>query len=168
MKTLVIYFSHRGENYMENGIREIKVGNCEIVVSKIKEIMDVDTFQLIEFNPYPFNYTECCNVAKREYQNNERPQAKEFLNDISSYEQIIIVGPIWWGHYPMIFFSQLEKLDFTNKKVKFIVTHEGSMLGYCSNDIKQLCKGAYIYNGLALTGHRVKDCDVELKKYLFE
>lgn len=31
MKSLVIYFSHTGENYMSDGIRNIDKGNTEIV-----------------------------------------------------------------------------------------------------------------------------------------
>ena len=35
MKKLVIYFSHTGENYMKDGIRNIDKGNTEIVAEKI-------------------------------------------------------------------------------------------------------------------------------------
>lgn len=35
MKKLVIYFSHTGENYMSDGIRNIDKGNTEIVAEKI-------------------------------------------------------------------------------------------------------------------------------------
>ena len=35
MKKLVIYFSHTGENYMSDGIRNIDKGNTEIVAEKL-------------------------------------------------------------------------------------------------------------------------------------
>ena len=38
MKSLIIYFSHTGENYMSDGIRNIDKGNTEIVAEKINEI----------------------------------------------------------------------------------------------------------------------------------
>lgn len=38
MKSLIIYFSHTGENYMNDGIRNIDKGNTEIVAEKIKEL----------------------------------------------------------------------------------------------------------------------------------
>lgn len=166
MKTLVIYFSHIGENYMENGIENISKGNTEIVVDKIKEIMDVDVFRVIESKPYSNNYDECCIEAKIELNDDARPQIKEKINNIEKYDSIIIAGPIWWNHYPMPLFSTLENLDFTNKKVKFIVTHEGSGIGSCDKDIKKLCRKAKIYSGLAIRGCKVNLCDNELKKYL--
>lgn len=166
MKTLVIYFSHAGENYMENGIKNIKIGNCEIVAFKIKTLINADLFKVEEENPYPVNYRECCNVAKDELLNNFRPRLKNYLNSIEKYEEVIVVGPVWWGHYPMPLFTQLEKLDFTGKKVKFIATHEGSELGSCSEDILKLCEGAKIYKGLAIRGHKAASCDDELKKYI--
>ena len=38
MKSLIIYFSHTGEDYMNDGIRNIDKGNTEIVAEKIKEL----------------------------------------------------------------------------------------------------------------------------------
>lgn len=37
MKSLVIYFSHTGENYMRNGLENIDKGNTEIVAEYIKD-----------------------------------------------------------------------------------------------------------------------------------
>ena len=38
MKQLVIYFSHTGENYMSDGIRNIEKGNTEIVAEMIQQL----------------------------------------------------------------------------------------------------------------------------------
>lgn len=166
MKTIVIYFSHAGENYMKNGIENIDIGNSEIVARKIKDFIGADLFRIEEVDPYPFKYKECCDVAKDELDFDKRRKAKTYLNNIDNYEQVIIVGPIWWGHYPTIMFSQLETLNFKNKVVKFIVTHEGSGLGSCPSDINKYCKGGNIFTGLALRGHKVNDSDREIKNYI--
>ncbi len=52
----------------------------------------------------------------------------------------------------MAIFTQLEKLDFTGKKVMAVMTHEGSGLGSCERDLKKLCKGAVFGRGLAIHG----------------
>ena len=68
MKNLIIYFSHTGENYMSDGIRNIDKGNTEIVAEKIKELSDIDTdlFKVETIKEYPYNYDECCDIAKQE------------------------------------------------------------------------------------------------------
>lgn len=166
MKTLVIYFSHAGENYMKNGIEDIKQGNTEIVALKIKDLIGADLFKVEEVKSYSNSYRKCCDEAKEELDNNLRPAIKNTLKSIDEYKEIIIAGPIWWNHYPMVLWTQLEQLDFAGKRIKYIVTHEGSGVGGCSSDIAKLCKGGKIEKGLAIRGHLVNECDEELRNYL--
>lgn len=126
MKNLVIYFSHTGENYMKDGIRNITKGNTEIVAEKIKEITNADLYQVMPEKKYPYDYHECCDLAKEELQENKRPNIINPLENIDSYDTIYIGGPVWWGHYPCPLITQLEKLDFKNKTIKPFTTHEGS------------------------------------------
>lgn len=152
MKSLVIYFSHPGENYMENGIRNIDKGNTEIVAEYIKDITGADLFKVETIKDYPYGYQECCDVAKEELNNDFRPELKNKLDDISSYDVIYIGGPVWWGHFPCAMFTALENLDFTGKIVKPFTTHEGSGLGSVMQDINRFCVGAQVKDGLAIRG----------------
>ena len=52
----------------------------------------------------------------------------------------------------MAVFTQLEKLDFTGKKVMALMTHEGSGLGNSERDLRKICKGATFGNGIAVHG----------------
>ena len=52
----------------------------------------------------------------------------------------------------MAVFTQLEKLDFSGKKVMAVMTHEGSGLGSCERDLKKICSGASFGKGLAVHG----------------
>ena len=49
-------------------------------------------------------------------------------------------------------FTQLEKLDFTGKKVMALMTHEGSGLGNSERDLRKICKGATFGSGIAVHG----------------
>ena len=49
-------------------------------------------------------------------------------------------------------FSQIERLDFTDKKVMVLMTHEGSGLGNSEHDLKKICKGAAFGTGMAVHG----------------
>lgn len=42
MKSLVVYFSHTGENYMNGAIRNITRGNTEIVAEEISKLTRAD------------------------------------------------------------------------------------------------------------------------------
>ena len=162
MKSLVIYFSHTGENYMRNGIENIDKGNTEIVAEYIKDIVNADLFKVEPMSEYPYSYKECCDVAKKEIENNILPDIKSSV-DISDYDIIYIGGPVWWGHYSCPMHTLLSKLDFSNKIVKPFTTHEGSGLGNVLEDINKYCSGATIKNGLAIRG-----CDAENSKNMIE
>lgn len=45
-KKLIAYFSRADENYFDGAIRYIEVGNTEIVVNKIAEMMEADIFKI--------------------------------------------------------------------------------------------------------------------------
>lgn len=156
-KSLVIYFSHTGENYMSDGIRNIDKGNTEVIAEMIKDIVGADLFKVEPVNEYPYNYNECCNVAKKELQNKERPELKRELDNIDEYEVIYIGYPIWWGTMPMPLFTQLEKLNFEGKIVKPFGTHEGSRMGSSEKDIKEICIGAKVLEGLPIQGSTVNN-----------
>ena len=101
---------------------------------------------------YAEDYYVCIEEAKKELHESARPELKEYLNDISEYDNAFVCGPRWWGTYPCAIFTQLEKLDFTGKKVMAVMTHEGSGLGSCERDLKKLCTGAVFGKGLAVHG----------------
>lgn len=90
-KSLVIYFSHTGENYMSDGIRNIDKGNTEIVAEMIKDITGADLFKVESVKDYPYNYKQCCDVALEEKNSNARPEIKKYLENINEYEVIYII-----------------------------------------------------------------------------
>ena len=46
-KTLIAYYSRRGENYVNGSIRELKLGNTEVVAAKIKALLpESDMFRI--------------------------------------------------------------------------------------------------------------------------
>ena len=46
-KKLVVYFSHKGENYSKGKIVNLEKGNTEIVVEIISTITSADIFEII-------------------------------------------------------------------------------------------------------------------------
>lgn len=166
MKSLIIYFSHSGENYMNDGIRNIDKGNTEIVAEIISELTDADLFKIETVKDYPYSYQQCCDIAKEELDTNARPELKQYLDNIKSYDIIYIGYPIWWGTCPVALFKQLEKLDFSGKIVKPFSTHEGSGLGNSMNDIRKFCGGATVKDGIAIRGSSASNARSQLEKWI--
>lgn len=152
MKNLIIYYSRRGQNYVNGSIKSLDRGNAELIAGYIKDAVSADVFEVDTVKAYSSNYMTCIEEAKAELRAKARPELKEYLNDISEYENIFIVGPNWWGIYPMALYTQLERLDFTGKTVHYVVTHEGSGLGGVPKTISASCKGAKIGESLAVQG----------------
>ncbi|MDO5859803.1 flavodoxin [Methanobrevibacter sp.] len=168
MSDLVIYFSRSGENYFGGVLKNIEKGNTEVIAEYIQEFTGADLFKVEPAIEYPLDYMECIDVAKKEQQNDARPEIKETLEDISAYDTIYIGFPNWWGTLPMPMFTQLESLDFTGKVVKAFVTHEGSGFGSSKKDIAKLCLGAEIKNGLSIPGADVYDVKDTVKAWVDE
>lgn len=151
-KNLIIYYSRKGENYVNGRIENLKKGNTEICAEFIRKAAGGDLFEVQTVNSYSEDYHACTEEAAKELKDNARPKLVHYLDNIDSYENVFVCGPCWWGTFPMPVFSLLERLDFTGKKVMTLMTHEGSGLGNCERDLKKICKGANFGSGMAVHG----------------
>ena len=154
-KTLVIYYSRKGQNYVNGSIVDLPKGNTEIVAEFIQKAVGADLFEIETKKSYAIDYTQCTVEAKAELRDNARPELVEMLPSVASYNNIVVAGPCWWGTYPVAVFTQLEALDFTGKKVFPVMTHEGSGIAGAPAALKKYCHGAVIGEGMAITGGAV-------------
>ena len=164
-KNLIIYYSRKGENYVNGSIKKLSKGNTEIVAEFIQKAVGGDLFEVDTVKPYSEDYTACTEEAKRELNSNARPELKKYLDGIDGYDNIFVCGPCWWGTFPCAIFTQLELLDFTGKKVMAVMTHEGSGLGFCERDLKNICKGAAFGKGIAVHGADAAKSESSVSKW---
>lgn len=151
-KNLIIYYSRKGENYVNGSIVNLKKGNTKICAEFIQKAVGGDLFEVETVHEYAKEYRKCAEEASKELKENARPKLKKYLEDISGYDNIFVCGPCWCGTYPVAVFTQLERLDFTGKKVMALMTHEGSGLGNSESDLRKICKGATFGTGIAIHG----------------
>ena len=151
-KNMIIYYSRRGENYVNGRIENLKKGNIEICAEYIQKAVGGDLFEIQTVEDYAKDYRKCTEEAAQEIRNNARPRRTKYLETIADYDNVFVCGPCWWGTFPMPVFSQIERLDFTGKKVMVLMTHEGSGLGSSERDLRKMCKGATFGNGMAVHG----------------
>lgn len=75
----------------------LKSGNTERIVKYIQEITSGNLIKIDSEIPYPEEYTETTEIAKKEIENKETPRI--ILNkEYSENTKIIFIGsPCWWG-----------------------------------------------------------------------
>ena len=140
-KILVVYFTWGG--------------NSRTLAGYAREITGGDIFEIVPAQPYPSQYRATTQQAREELDNNYLPAIKNQINNLSSYDTIILVYPNWWGTIPQIVKRFLQDNDFSGKTIAPICTHEGSRMGRSLTDIRALCPNSTITEGLDVRGGSV-------------
>ena len=151
-KILIVYYSRKGENYCNGSIKKLEKGNTEIIAEMIADITGGDLFKVDTVKTYSENYYECIEDAKAELREGARPELKEYLDSLDNYDTIFVGYPNWWGTMPMAMFTFLEHYDLSGKRILPFCTNEGSGMGSREKDLKKICKGAKVENGLSIHG----------------
>ena len=164
-KSLIIYFSRADENYFGGEMRYVEKGNTEVIAEYIKDIVGADMFKVEPLNPYPADYMKCIEEAKVRTREHNAP-IKENVPDISPYEVIYVGSPIYWGGMPEELFTALKGLDFNGKIIRPFTTHEGSGLSGVPRQLKEICEGAEVLDGLAITGSQVNNSKSKVEDWI--
>ena len=165
-KSLSVYYSRKGNNYVGGSIVNLPVGNTEVIAKKIQGLTGSDPFQIETVKAYPEDYTETTRVAQDELSGNARPELAGTVADLDSYEVIYLGYPNWWGTMPMAVYTFLDAYDFSGKTIVPYCTHEGSGLGSSERNIKKLCPTAKVLSGLAIRGSGVDRADKDVTSWL--
>ncbi|MBE6493721.1 MAG: flavodoxin [Methanosphaera stadtmanae] len=153
-KILVVYFSRTGENY---NVGNTEVGNTAMIASYIKEYLKADSYEIIPKNKYPTGYDECLDIAKKEQEQNSRPEIEKKVENLDQYDTIFIGYPIWYGDTPMIINTFLEENNLEGKTVLLFNTHEGSQDAGTYNKIADKLSSSKVNKkGLAVQGQTAR------------
>ena len=164
-KSIIIYFSRADENYYGGTMKYIEKGNTEVIAEYIRDITEADIFKVEPLVAYSEDYMQCIEEAKVRTRNHNAP-IKENVPDISSYEVIYVGSPVYWGGMPEELFTALKELDYTGKTIRPFVTHEGSGLSSIPNQLKDICVGAKVESGIAITGSQVNSAKVKIENWI--
>ena len=165
-KTLIAFFSRADENYFAGAMRYVKVGNTEIVVNLMKEMISADVFKIEMKNPYSPVYMTCIEEAKKDLREQARPELTSYLDCIEEYDTIVLAYPNYWGTFPMAVATFLERYDFTGKTILPLCTNEGSGMGGSEKGIKKLAPGAEVRKGLPITGSSAGNSGESVRRWL--
>ena len=165
-KTLIVYFSRVGNTDFSDDVDAVSsaslrrkdgvlYGNCEILAEKLSNLSGADVFSVTVSENYPESYEDTVNRASHEQSDNTRPKLTSHIDNMDSYDNIIVVYPVWWNTMPIPMFSFFEEYDFSGKNIYPVATHKGSFLGDSVNDIKELCSESEVRKGIPISGGSV-------------
>ena len=110
-KSLIIYFSRADENYE---VGYVDKGNTEIVAEIVHELTNADMYKIEPTVSYPKDYQSCLWEAKERIDN---APIKEPLPDITNYEVIYLMTPIYWESYAHEVGTILNRINFVGKTI---------------------------------------------------
>ena len=149
-KILMIYFT--------------RTGTTGLFADYIKEIIDIDVYNIVPANSYPENLDKMLELATEERNNNVMPPIKNPLKDISKYDIILLGYPLWHKYLPNIVINQIANLTFQGKTICPFNTYGSSGIGNSTIDIKNYAKGAIVKDGFAISDSMIKIKDDSMKK----
>ena len=165
-KTLIVYYSRKGENYVNGSIRNLSKGNTEVIAEMIADLTGGDLFEVETVKTYPADYYACIDEAKAELRQGARPELKAYPDSLDGYDTIFVGYPNWWGTMPMALFTLLEGIDLSGKRILPFCTNEGSGMGRSEFDLRKLCPGAIVEQGLSIHGAEAAASKPKVERWL--
>ena len=162
-KSIVIFFSHAGDNY---SVGVIDTGNTKIVADYISEITGADQFEIVTHKYDGMAYTPLIELAKKEAAAGELPPYEGTAPDLSGYDTVFIGGPVWWGTYPQVMFTLFKDINLDGKTVIPFTTHEGSGLASCASDVRKAFPKAKVTCEFSIYGHEVRSGKAKVERWL--
>ena len=162
-KSIVIFFSHAGDNY---SVGVIDTGNTKIVADYISEITGADQFEIVTHKYDGMAYMPLIELAKKEAADGELPPYEGTAPDLSGYDTVFIGGPVWWGTYPQVMFTLFKDINLDGKTVIPFTTHEGSGLASCASDVRKAFPKAKVTSEFSIYGHEVRSGKAKVERWL--
>lgn len=162
-KTLVAYFSfpiNNGKESLDASSGASVVpgtngeGNAEFIAKTVVKALgsDADLFEIDTGNHYPRDYKKIFDVVPSEQRKDVHPVLLQQVKDISEYDKVAIITPIWYYKMPLAVQSFLDEYDLSGKTIYLCVTHGGSGIGGIDREIARAEPNATVSrNTLALS-----------------
>lgn len=153
-RTLAVYFTRVGNTDFAPDVDAVSgasllladgrlTGNTALLADMVADAIHCDVQAItLTGERYPSRYGDTVSVAGKELRENARPAIEPV--DISGYDEVILIYPIWWGTVPMPVASFLEQNDWNGKKLRLIATQGSSGFVSSTADIQRMADGAAV------------------------
>lgn len=142
------------------------LGNTQYVASVISKATNGDLFEIKTVAKYPGSHQAIIDAAKKEQDDNARPQLTAHVKNMKDYDVVFVGFPNWWYDMPMPLYSFFDEYDFSGKTVIPFCTHGGSRFSDAVKTIRTLEKHATVLDGYAVARERVPESEKGILKWL--
>ena len=125
-------------------------GNTKALAEKISAGTGGVLFEIVPAQPYPTEYGECTERAKKEQQEGVRPALKAKPENLASYD-VVFVGSPNCSYAPPIR-TLLDDPAFAGKTVVPFFTHGGGGMQNCESDMREQLVNATLLKALTVSG----------------
>ena len=177
-KPLTVYFTRLGNTDFAQDVDAVSgasllladgrlTGSCELLADMTRDILENEVRPIrLTGEKYPSSYSGTVADAQRELREDARPAVEQI--DISGYDEIILIYPLWWNTIPMPVASFLESADFSGKTVFLIATQGSRGFGSSVRAVRDLIPGADVRGGISIYCDDIPHARAELFDYLRE
>ena len=166
---LVAYFSRKGENF-KVGI--VEKGSAAIMKDMIIDMTGAPSYEIKTTYEYPANLMECNEQARKEHDDNVRPELALPVPDMSAVTDLVLVYPNWWKDLPMVVYTFLDTVSGCHVNLYPVCTHEDSSLAMVERKLSTKYRNFTVKKGIAIKGTDVQidagKTRETLKKYLMD
>ena len=149
-KNLIIYFS--------------ATGTTQEAAQQLKQLTNADLIQLEPVHEFSNDYESIVAWGKQQLDNQQHPQIKTKLPDLTTYQTVYIGFPTWWQQPPMIIHSLFDEADFKDKTIVPFTTSMSTPLADSLPYLRKMSKssGATLAAGFRYTNKN------DLKSFLLK
>lgn len=127
----------------------IGYGHAELLAIAAQETTGGDLFPIKVKDLYPETYGGAFDRHHSEMRSPIRPVLMEHLETVDCYDTVILIYPNWLSSLPQPVLTFLEEYDFAGKTIVPIATSQALGLGSGPDQIKTVCPGAVVAEGLS-------------------
>ena len=145
MKTLIAYFS--------------RTGITKKLAEDTAKKTGADLFAIEPVKKYSSRYLLCVAEAKMENLKNARPAIVSKPQNLSKYDTVVVMFPIWWFTCPNIMLTFLEENDLAGKRIIPVCTYGSSGKGSSEAAMQRSCPQASFTSCIEATVLKDKAAD---------
>lgn len=172
-KVLIAYFTvpeTDGVDTVSGASRVAKdgevLGNTEFIAKEIQKNLGGDLFAIETVQKYPGEYEELLDFAYEELDKGARPELSGKIENMDSYDVVLVGYPNWNADLPMPLYTFFETYDFAGKTIIPFVTHGGSGFSDTVDTIRELEPDAEVMSeGLSVSRDNVAKAQADVKEW---
>ena len=149
-RVLTVYFTRVGNSDFEPDVDAVSgaslmtdngelIGNSQLLAEMIQNAASGDLYAIRTEKHYPSTYSGTISAARKEMNAGERVALLGELPDLTDYDALFVVYPVWWMTTPLPINSFFEQVTIPeNLKIYPVPTHGGSGVSSSVKDLRAL------------------------------